>query len=84
MNWTVEPGEFEVMIGASSQDIRPVSYTHLDVYKRQHQLVHNGIDGEACGRMYLQLACNVAAVGDDGMDKMCIRDRLWHLQCFRV
>lgn len=22
MNWTVEPGEFEVMIGASSQDIR--------------------------------------------------------------
>ena len=22
MNWTVEPGEFELMIGASSQDIR--------------------------------------------------------------
>jgi beta-glucosidase len=22
MNWTVEPGEFEVMIGASSEDIK--------------------------------------------------------------
>ena len=22
MNWTVEPGDFEILVGASSQDIR--------------------------------------------------------------
>ena len=31
------------------------------------QAIDDGIDGEACGRMNLQLAGDVAAMGDDGI-----------------
>lgn len=33
-----------------------------------HQLVHDGVDGEACRGMYLEFAGDVAPVGDDGVD----------------
>ena len=35
--WEIEEGDYQIRVGASSADIRPVSYTHLDVYKRQPQ-----------------------------------------------
>ena len=33
------------------------------------QAIDDGIDGEACGRMNLQLAGDVAAMGDDGIHR---------------
>ena len=32
-----------------------------------HQSVNDGVDGEACRTVNLQLAGNIAAVGDDGI-----------------
>ena len=57
----------------------PVSYTHLDVYKRQGQFVINPTF-EQLGKADMDLM--VAATYDNIMmvegEKMCIRDRRWH------
>ena len=37
-------------------------------FAQLYQLVDDGIDGEAGGRVNLQLAGDVAAVGNDGVD----------------
>ena len=55
-----------------------VSYTHLDVYKRQGTFRHgSGHDGGRRGAEY-SLENQEAFDGQSVVDEMCIRDRLYH------
>ena len=65
------------------EGLQPVSYTHLDVYKRQVQVIASTLQSIVVGREVLvsalvsQVISNVpAAIMLSGFSKMCIRDSI--------
>ena len=55
------------------QSVVPVSYTHLDVYKRQ---ALDTVTTDAVYRQTMNKEAAWRALGCAGVDKMCIRDRV--------